>query len=202
MSGSGVDGSLRERHKRRTRDRIYEAAVSLFTNRPYNEVTVEEICEQAEVGRATFFRFYGSKAGLLSEFSLRLAEQIAARVDAIGDAGATEKLWAVQDAITAAWGSSTPSTREMAREWIRNATASELHDAAPPELLTLVADIIRHGQRTGEFADHYDADFVAWVVLTSLSSVCAGWLGSGDDASLVHGTRDAVSFLLSGLNPR
>jgi AcrR family transcriptional regulator len=199
---SDVDGSLRARHKRRTRDRIYEAAVSLLATRPYDEVTVEEICERAEVGRATFFRFYGSKAGLLGEFSQRLAEQIARQLAGMAGASATDKLWAVQDAITTAWGSSSASTREMAREWIRNATAAELHDAAPPELLTLVAGIVRDGQRTGELAAGYEANFVAGVVLASLSSVCAGWLGSGDDESLVRGTRDTVSFLLAGLQPR
>ncbi len=202
MTVPPVDTSLRARQKRRTRDRIYDAAVALFGDRPYAEVTVEEICERAEVGRATFFRFYGSKAGLLSEFSQRLAEQIAHRLDAVPDASATDQLWAVQDEITTAWGLSAPSTREMAREWIRNATADELSDVAPPELLALVADIVQEGQASGELAATYEPDFVAWIILTSLSSVTAGWLRSGDDEDLVRGTRDAVSFLLTGLNPR
>jgi AcrR family transcriptional regulator len=199
---SSPETSLRARQKRRTRDRIYDAAVELFATRPYGEVTVEEICERAEVGRATFFRFYGSKAGLLGEFSQRLADQIARRLDESPDASATDQLWTVQDELTTAWGLSAPSTREMAREWIRNATASELSDVAPPELLALVADIVREGQESGEFARSYEPDFVAWIVLTALSSVTAGWLDSGDDESLVKGTRDAVSFLLTGLNPR
>ncbi|HEY3141980.1 MAG TPA: helix-turn-helix domain-containing protein, partial [Acidimicrobiales bacterium] len=75
------ESSLRARKKRRTRDRIYEAALELFATRAYGEVTVEAICEQAEVGRATFFRFFGSKAGLLGEFGRRMAEQIVQRLD-------------------------------------------------------------------------------------------------------------------------
>jgi AcrR family transcriptional regulator len=198
---SDAESSLRARKKLRTRDRIFEAAVELFAARPYGEVTVEEICERAEVGRATFFRFYGSKAGLLGEYSQRLAERIILRLDDDRTAGATatERLWAVQDEITTAWDMSGPATREMAREWIRNATAHDLHQVHPPELLALVADIVRDGQAAGEFTTAYEADFVAWIVLASLSSVTAGWLGTGDDDTLVQGTRDAVSFLLNGL---
>lgn len=195
------ESSLRARKKRRTRDRIYDAAVELFATRPYGDVTVEEICEKAEVGRATFFRFYGSKAGLIGEFGQRLAEQTVQRLDdAPPHATATEQLWLVQDQMTTAWGLSAASTREMAREWIRNATAADLHEAAPPEILALVADIVRDGQASGEFTAAYEPDFVAWIVLASLSSITAGWLGSGDDDSLVQGTRDTVSFLLSGLS--
>ena len=194
------ESSLRARKKRRTRDRIYDAAVELFASRSYDDVTVEAICERAEVGRATFFRFYGSKAGLLSEFSQRLAEQIARRLDDHPDTTATEQLWIVQDEITTAWGLSALSTREMAREWIRNATASDLQEATPPELMALVADIVRDGQASGEFTRVYEPDFVAWIILAALSSITAGWLGSaGDDESLAQGTRDTVSFLLSGL---
>jgi AcrR family transcriptional regulator len=191
--------SLRARKKRRTRDRIYEAAVDLFATRPYAEVTVDEICERAEVGRATFFRFYGSKAGLLGEFNQRFAERLALRLDDRPDASAAEQLWAVQDEIATAWGLSARSTREMAREWVRNATTADLKDPSPPELLALVADIVRDGQRSGEFTRDYEPDFVAWIILASLSSITAGWLDSGDDESLVRGTRDTVSFLLGGL---
>jgi AcrR family transcriptional regulator len=198
--GTGDPPSLRDRNKRRTRDRIYGAALALFAERPYDEVTVDAICAEAEVGRATFFRFYGVKAGLLSEFGQRLAEQIARRIDDHPDATATEQLWMVQDEISSAWGQSAPSTREMAREYIRNATADELSDPAPAELVALVADVVRGGQDSGEFTRAYDPDFMAWIVLAALSYITAGWLRSGDDDSLVRGTRDTVAFLLHGLH--
>jgi AcrR family transcriptional regulator len=197
---SGTESSLRARQKRRTRDRIYDAAVDLFGTRPYAEVTVEEICERAEVGRATFFRFYGSKAGLIGEYGRRLVERIAGRLEErAATTTATEQLWVVQDEITTAWGLSATSTREMAREWIRNATAADLHEAHPPEMLGLVADIVRDGQASGEFSTTYEPDFVALIILAAISSITAGWLGSGDDESLVRGTRDTVAFLLAGL---
>jgi AcrR family transcriptional regulator len=196
------DGSLRARNKRRTRDRIYLAAIDLFNERPYTEVTVEEICERAEVGRATFFRFYGSKAGLLREFNDRIIERLQERIEAIADQSPVEQLWAVQDEITTAWGLSAPATREMAREWIRNANAAELTEGGTtPELVALIADIVRDGQRAGQFTDRFDADFVAWMIVSSLSAAVGTWLGNGGDAELTPGTHDLIAVLLDGLRP-
>jgi AcrR family transcriptional regulator len=53
--------SLRERKQQRTRDEIVEAAYELFAERGYGDVTVTDIAERAEIGRTTFFRYYGDK---------------------------------------------------------------------------------------------------------------------------------------------
>ncbi|MGH9139282.1 MAG: TetR/AcrR family transcriptional regulator [Acidimicrobiales bacterium] len=195
-----ITESLRERKKRRTAEELYDAALELFTDRPYAEVTVEEICERAEVGRATFFRFYGSKAGLLTEFNRRLAGSIAERIESDPASSATDQLWIVQDEIARTWGASGPAMREMAREWIRNATAREFTADTPhPELLDLVTAIVARGQQAGELVATKPARFVAWLVIGALSAVTAGWLGNGDDATLAHGTHDALELLLGGL---
>jgi AcrR family transcriptional regulator len=53
--------SLRERKQQRARDEIIEAAYALFAERGYPAVTVADIVERAEVGRTTFFRYFGDK---------------------------------------------------------------------------------------------------------------------------------------------
>ncbi|WP_435111785.1 TetR/AcrR family transcriptional regulator [Nocardiopsis synnemataformans] len=53
--------SLRERKQRRARQAIIEAAHALFEERGFDRVTVTDIAERAEVGRATFFRYFGDK---------------------------------------------------------------------------------------------------------------------------------------------
>ncbi|MEV1175394.1 TetR family transcriptional regulator [Nonomuraea sp. NPDC049784] len=53
--------TLRARNQQRARDEIVAAAYDLFTERDYADVTVADIADRAEVGRTTFFRYFGDK---------------------------------------------------------------------------------------------------------------------------------------------
>ncbi len=66
MAG-GVDqrGSLRDRKRRRAEQAIRTAALELFSERGFDQVSVTEIAERAEVGRTTFFRYFGDKQEVL-----------------------------------------------------------------------------------------------------------------------------------------
>jgi AcrR family transcriptional regulator len=56
---------LRERKKEQTRRRIAAAALDLFRDRGYDNVTVSEIAEAAEVAKATLFTYYPTKESLV-----------------------------------------------------------------------------------------------------------------------------------------
>ena len=79
----GLKMGVQERKARdfqRRESEILAAALSLFTRDDWELVTVEEISRQAEVGKGTIYKHFGSKdeiyARLALEFNRRLLQQI------------------------------------------------------------------------------------------------------------------------------
>jgi AcrR family transcriptional regulator len=57
---------LRERKKQQTKQALERAAFDLFAQQGYVETTVEDIAAAAQVSRASFFRYFGSKEDVLA----------------------------------------------------------------------------------------------------------------------------------------
>lgn len=71
----------RERKRRQTHLAIATAAVDLAHERGFDRVTVDAICERADVSRTTFFNYYPSRDDAILGTSLRAASS--ATVDAV-----------------------------------------------------------------------------------------------------------------------
>lgn len=63
-----------DRRVRRTRAALRQALVELVLEKGFHAITVEEITERADVGRATFYAHYRDKEGLLVGIVRDLAE--------------------------------------------------------------------------------------------------------------------------------
>jgi AcrR family transcriptional regulator len=95
----GDADSLTERKRRRAKEAIRQAALELFTERGYDAVSVTDIAERAEVGRTTFFRYFGDK----QEVVFPAAEEAGATDPPLRPAGVAEPIGSsLTDALRAA----------------------------------------------------------------------------------------------------
>jgi AcrR family transcriptional regulator len=94
------------------RERIVLAAVDLFTEQGYDETTVAQIAERAEVTRSTFFRYFPDKRDVLAA-----GQETLSRLLTEGIAGAPDDatpLEAVAAGLVNVSGAMGPMNRDLA----------------------------------------------------------------------------------------
>lgn len=162
-----LDGRTRRRH--RNAEQLYDAATELLASRPFDDVSVADICARAGVGRATFFRIYQNKAGLLLEFNRRLTRDAAARIAQADNTELGETLEHIRAAIYSAWRTAGPGHIRIAEEFVRAAPSNDPH-AAHPELLGLVVDAVRRAVGAGRLSGAVPVDLAASLALMHIIS--------------------------------
>ncbi len=76
MTSENPPASRRERRRIETRERLFEAALSLLCERDFDAVTIEMITEAADVGKGTFFNYFENKEAVIVAYFDRLRNQL------------------------------------------------------------------------------------------------------------------------------
>jgi AcrR family transcriptional regulator len=172
----------RSLRRQRNAAQLYDAASDLLASRSFDELSVEEICAHADIGRATFFRIFGTKAGLLREFNRRLAQDAAVRIANAETADIATKLGHVRAAIYDAWRAAGPGHLRMAEEFVRAAPSNEPH-AGHPELLGIIVDAVSTAVESGELTDSVPVELAASLALIQLVAPMS-YVLSGEDVDV------------------
>lgn len=142
----------RERNKLRVRNRIYDAALELFTRQGYDQTTVDEITEAADVARGTFFNHFQRKEDLIAAWGEDRREQLR---DGLADAalapGANTRqtLLHCMSILAEISQHDSARTQAMLAAWVK--AGFPLHEQ--PYVSQLFADFIEAGRKRGEVLD-------------------------------------------------
>jgi AcrR family transcriptional regulator len=149
---------------------ILDTALALFRRHGLRRVTVEELCREAAVSKATFYKYFENKVALVTHLLRELADDVYRRLEAIEamDAPFAEKVrLVVEDRIE--------RTRRAGDDFIRD--VYHLDDALGAELDRLVArnthrffEFLERGQRQGHVRGELRLE-LALAVLAKLNEL-------------------------------
>lgn len=191
--------SRRDRKKERTRREIYEAAMRLFARRGFGAVTIADICEEADVGRGTFFLHFPTKSALLYEFNQRVAEDFRASLVA-PRASAHDELRALVGRISIELVAQAEIMSAMLADFFASpeAMAAATTEVALP---VLVMDIVRRGQERGEFSRRIDPRLAAAAFFATAGAIISGQVFRDGDLAPDEINRQFLQIVFSGLSP-
>ena len=190
----------RERRKLELRSRIYSVARELFSKQGFEETTVDEIAEAADVVPATFFNHFQSKQALLELMTGEVVEHLhAMTVDSLVGAGsATGRLRKFITRAAEDISASRGAARETLLELMRlDATPDGPHPYLE-RLFEPFVDLIAEGQRAGELRTDRDAAFLTQMAVGMLNSAITNWLAN-PDYPVEEGLVEAAEFAIETL---
>ncbi|MFD5458897.1 TetR/AcrR family transcriptional regulator [Streptomyces olivaceus] len=183
-------GSRREA----TRQKLYEAAVTLIAEQGFSATTVDEIAERAGVAKGTVYYNFASKSVLFEELlrhgvglltaSLRQAAQQAAgegrgRVDAL-DAMIRAGLVFIDryPAFTQLY---------VAELWRTNRAWQSTLLVVRQEAVAVVEEVLREGMASGEFSEEIDVPLTAAALVGMVLVAALDWQSFQPERSLDDG---------------
>jgi len=198
--GGVYEGRVPRRMTDRQRDfarlEIERAAMDLFAEYGYGNVTVEQVARAAGIGRRTFFHHFESKDELLQAFDRRLNRRaLAAYRERPGHEPAA---FALTRALLAP-ALMSPEEQRVAYQRIRvlQESGDEKVVSSDPEVEQAFVQETR--DRLGDGGDELRAAVIVWTVFAAARAAGRAWIAQGGRGSLHQLLASAFDQLLRGL---
>lgn len=190
----------RELNKLQCRNRILKMSRRLFTARGYENTSIEDVAEAAEISKATLYNYFSSKEHLLQGIADAALEEIRqlVREDLRDEPDSMEKLRQVMETLVSDSARYVALTRRVF--YLNISPDSELHGSRA-ELLEIFDQLVREAQEQGRLRRDLPPEELVEVFLGIYLLTQFGW------EDMEHRTEDecrrrvrrVIDQVLSGL---
>jgi AcrR family transcriptional regulator len=191
----------RERNKLRVRSRIYDAALELFTRQGYDQTTVDEITEAADVARGTFFNHFQRKEDLIAAWGEDRRDQLrgglAAAELAPGD-GTQQTLLHCMSLLAEISQRDSARTRAMLAAWVK--AGFPLYEQ--PYVSTMFAEFVDAGRKRGEVLDAVEPRLAGHILRDVYLGTLYRWAQPGAQMDLETELHAVCRTVLAGVLSR
>lgn len=187
-----------QRRQKQTRERIFRVAMELFQKKGFEQTTVSEITEAADIGKGTFFTYFPTKEAIFrqpGEMAIE-AMTIAAQEGLEKDKPLAKTLKNVLTAFAEWHEANKALTRQMSKSSFMLSTDESASNKG--RLLSLLMQLITTGQKNGEFNKKLDPQDAATVLAGMYFTVIAVWAHT-EGRSLRDMIESSIDIILKGL---
>lgn len=190
----------REQAKLERRERIYEAALSLFREQGYEGTTVDQITRQAGLAKGTFFNYFPTKDAVLRYLGAREIGRLGSSLSTNGNGRGTAigKLKRLMAALAANLEEDRALVSLIFRKGV---TAPDLlaGDAGGFSLQPVASLLIRQAQYNGEVNRDLDPDGLAAALDALYLQQLVRWCETTRPYPLAERLTGIVDLLLLGI---
>jgi AcrR family transcriptional regulator len=187
------DMSRRERKKKETREKIFSNAMQLFRLQGFTATSVEQITQQADVGKGTFYNYFPTKEAVISEFSRRSCQELVNNGRQKPSSSTRQRL----GTLLRDWTEFMIKDREIAWVTVRNREGADCDLSLHYALLA----ILTVGQQNDEISREFDPAFLAESLEGMMVQHFIRWFVSGA-GDLHEEISHALAVFLDGLSER
>jgi AcrR family transcriptional regulator len=198
----------RERKKQETRRRIYSAAFALFLEKGFDETTVEEIAERADVGKGTVFNYFPHKTSFLAAIFEDWVNRITEEMGPVDEwRGSTRSKLENLFFFLANLSAQSPALfRRAFFEHLRSIPEDEGRlkaTATMQEFLAMIRAVLCQGQNAGDVRVDLQPEHAAALVESAVFKTLVIWLMEGGSEEDLRSEMSAkLDIIFEGVSPR
>ncbi|MCS6777965.1 MAG: TetR/AcrR family transcriptional regulator [Chloroherpetonaceae bacterium] len=201
-SDAVVVPSRRDRRRHETRERLFEAAMQLFSEKGFDAVTVEMITEAANLAKGTFFNYFPCKEAVVEHFFELQVQVLTEAMPAILAAAASEvsaegehPLWlqmrAVAHRLADRSGRSRNLTRTLIALTFTNEKVREAHINIRTKVIGTFREAVRAAQEAGQLRNDLTPEELTEFLFGIYFLALCRW-AMGDAHATLHDVIDAT----------
>ncbi len=188
----------------KTKNKVLKAAMTLISEKGYQNVTIDEICAECSVTKGAFYHHFKSKESMLDQLHLDTDAQIEEKIPKLLEK--TPSLDRFME-LSYLYAQMTEGRGvEIMKQKIRNnldsnnrqVDISEFYDPNSRPLLNLFEEIYIELQNMGKVRKDYDFKYFFHFLIVTYDGVVLDWCYNNGEYDLPEAVREATKRYLLG----
>ena len=180
----------------RTREKIYDAAISLFEEKGYQNTTIEDITERAGTAKGTFYVHFSSKKDLVYHTLERYDEIASLTYEEVSS------LKTFKEQLVAYMQHSNHAIKSLGHEVLKalylNDIAEDSSVVTKPEreIYNSIKKIVEFGIHSGELSDKHSIDYYVQLIVFGILGIDFFWCSTPSDSVDIEGSAGVMAQVL------